>query len=88
MTTEPLRVINVFDGFQIFRGGSITLTQSNFFVPAVPEGSRTIVTWEGDVENSAPLNGFTENLTFNGTPLVDGINPLNNQFNSTLNQPG
>ncbi|MEM8548459.1 MAG: hypothetical protein AAGF46_09900, partial [Pseudomonadota bacterium] len=63
--TEPLRVINVFDGFQIFRGGSISLTQSNFVVPAVPEGRRTIVTWEGDVENSAPLGGFTENLTFN-----------------------
>ncbi|MEN7341979.1 MAG: hypothetical protein AAAFM81_03520 [Pseudomonadota bacterium] len=46
------------------------------------------MTWEGDVENSAPLNGFTENLTFNGTPLVDALNPLNNQFNSTLNQPG
>lgn len=88
LATEPLRVVNVFDGFQIFRGGSIALTQSNFVVPATPEGSRTIVTWEGDVENSAPLGGFTENLTYNGTPLTDGFNPLNNQFNSTLNVEG
>ena len=86
--TEPLRVINVFDGFQIFRGGSITLTATNFVVPATPEGRRTIVTWEGDVENSAPLGGFTENLTFNGAPLTDALNPLNNQFNSTINATG
>ncbi|MFK7887836.1 MAG: hypothetical protein AB8G16_13330 [Gammaproteobacteria bacterium] len=86
--TEPLRVINVFDGFQIFRGGSITLNPSNFVVPATPDGRRTIVTWEGDVENSAPLGGFSENLTFNGTPLIDGLNPTNNQFNSTINNTG
>ncbi len=83
--TEPLRVINVFDGFQIFRGGSITLNPSNFVIPATPDGRRTVVTWEGDVENSAPLGGFSENLTFNGAPLIDGLNPPNNQFNSTIN---
>ncbi|MEO1573965.1 MAG: hypothetical protein AAFU65_03305 [Pseudomonadota bacterium] len=86
--TEPLRVINVFDGFEIFRGDSITLNPSNFVIPGTPDGRRTVVTWEGDVENSAPLGSFTENLTFNGTPLVDGLNPLNNQFNSTINATG
>ncbi|MFV1998108.1 MAG: hypothetical protein ACC641_08865, partial [Acidiferrobacterales bacterium] len=30
---EPLRVINVFDGFQYFRGSSVTLTPSNFRIP-------------------------------------------------------
>ncbi len=83
--TEPLRVINVFDGFQVFRGGSISLNPSNFVVPSSPDGRRTVVTWEGDVENSAPLGGFSENLTFNGSPLIDGLNPANNQFNSTIN---
>ncbi|MFK8017778.1 MAG: hypothetical protein AB8G17_20310 [Gammaproteobacteria bacterium] len=86
--TEPLRVINVFDGFQIFRGGSITLNPSNFVIPALPDGRRTVVTWEGDVENSAALGGFSENLTFNGSPLIDALNPLSNQFNSTINATG
>ncbi|MEM7084008.1 MAG: hypothetical protein AAF465_14865 [Pseudomonadota bacterium] len=83
--TERLRVINLFDGFQIFRGGSITLTPDNFVIPASPDGSHAIVTWEGDVENSAPNSGFAEQLTFNGTALVDALNPTNNQFNSTIN---
>ncbi len=84
-TTERLRVINLFDGFEIFRGGSITLTPNNFIIPANPDGSHAVVTWEGDVENSAANNGFTERLQFNGTSLMDGFNPTNNQFNSTIN---
>ncbi|MEM7254050.1 MAG: DUF11 domain-containing protein, partial [Pseudomonadota bacterium] len=87
-TTERLRVINLFDGFQYFRGSSITLTPNNFVAPASPDGKHSIVTWEGDVENSTSLGGVTENLTFNGTDLIDALNPLNNQFNSTINTLG
>lgn len=87
--SEPLRVINVFDGFQYFRGSSLTLTPNNFVVPnSGIDGKHGILTWEGDVENSAALGGFTEALTFNGTALTDGLNPLNNQFNSTINVLG
>ncbi|MCH9673361.1 MAG: DUF11 domain-containing protein, partial [Gammaproteobacteria bacterium] len=87
-TTERLRVINLFDGFQFFRGSSITLTPNNFVAPANPDGKHTVVTWEGDVENSAPLGLVSETLSFNGTPLIDGFNPTNNQFNSTINSLG
>lgn len=84
--SEPLRVINVFDGFQYFRGSSLTLTPNNFVIPnSGIDGRHGVLTWEGDVENSAALNGFTEDLTFNGTELTDGFNPVNNQFNSTIN---
>lgn len=83
--TERLRVINLFDGFEIFRGGSITLTPNNFIIPNNPDGSHTVVTWEGDIENSAINNGFTERLEFNGAALTDGANPVSNQFNSTIN---
>ena len=84
--SEPLRVINIFDGFQYFRGSSITLTPDNFTIPPSGiDGRHSILTWEGDVENSASLNGFNEALTFNGSALTDGLNPLNNQFNSTIN---
>jgi uncharacterized repeat protein (TIGR01451 family) len=88
-TAEPLRVINVFDGFQFFRGSSITLSPNNFTIPSSGiDGSHGILTWEGDVENSASLNGFNEALTFNGNTLTDGLNPANNQFNSTINVLG
>jgi len=88
-TAEPLRVINVFDGFRFFRGSSITLTPNNFTIPATGiDGRHGILTWEGDVGNSASLGGFNEALTFNGNTLIDGLNPANNQFNSTINVLG
>ncbi|MEM7077187.1 MAG: hypothetical protein AAF513_01040 [Pseudomonadota bacterium] len=91
---EPFRVINLFDGFQQFRGSQIQLTPTNFVVPGAPiDGRIGILSWEGDVENSAALNGVSENLIFDGAStaaqsLIDGFNPLNNQFNSTINSLG
>ncbi|HYD78407.1 MAG TPA: DUF6701 domain-containing protein [Paucimonas sp.] len=88
--SEDLRVINVFEGFQAFRGSSITLTPNNFVIPSSPiNGKHAYITWEGDVGNSGSLNGFSEGLTFNGTVLQDGSNPSNNQFNSvsTITSP-
>lgn len=83
---EPLRAVNVFDGFQYFRGGTLSLSANNFVIPATGiDGKHGVLTWEGDVENSAGMSGFTEALTFNGTPLTDALNPANNQFNSTIN---
>jgi MSHA biogenesis protein MshQ len=85
--SEPLRVVNVSDGFQAFRGAQLAIIDTNFQAPA----SGTIdsfvshVTWEGDTENSSAFNGQTENLRFQGTALTDALNPLNNQFNSASN---
>jgi uncharacterized repeat protein (TIGR01451 family) len=95
---ETLHVVNVWEGFQGYRGASFTLTPSNFIVPTpapgTPLSSRILVlTWEGDSGNSAPFGGFNENLTFcsptpcAGIPLTDASNPLNNQFNSTVDMP-
>jgi len=87
--SEPLRVINVFDGFQYFRGSALTLNPSNFVIPnSSIDGKVGILTWEGDAGNSAAQGGFTEDLTFNGTALTDVLNPANNQFNSTINVLG
>ncbi len=86
--TERTRVLNVFDGFQFFRGSAINLTLANFRASASPDGSLSVITWEGDSENSGSLGGFTESLVFNGTTLTDGFNPSNNQFNSTVNGIG
>ena len=82
-STEDLRVVNLFEGFQHYRGSSITLSPANFRIPVAPiNGKLAQITWEGDAGNSAILNGFTERLTFNGSILSDASNPINNQFNS------
>jgi len=91
---ENLRAINVFDGLQFFRGSSLTLTPDGFRVPTAPiDGRMTIVAWEGDPQNSTPLNGFSEQLTFNGNTLNDGINvagsdPLLQPYDGTVNSIG
>jgi uncharacterized repeat protein (TIGR01451 family) len=84
--SQPLRVVNLSDGFQGFRGAQVAIVDNNFQVPATGiDAFVSHVTWEGDVENSTALNGQTENLRFQGTPLTDALNPLNNQFNSASN---
>jgi uncharacterized repeat protein (TIGR01451 family) len=91
---ENLRAINVFDGLQFFRGSSLTLTPDGFRVPTAPiNGRMAIVAWEGDPQNSTPLNGFSEQLTFNGNALDDGINvagsdPLLQPYDGTVNSIG
>lgn len=80
---EDFRVVNLFEGFELFRGSSITLNPSNFRVPAAPiNGKHAYLTWDGDEGNSGGLNGLTERLRFNGTILSDATNPNSNQFNS------
>ncbi len=91
--SEPLRVINLYDGFQYFRAGAIQLTPGNFQIPSQGcddsgECKWGVLTWEGDVENSAPLNGFTEDLFVNGVQMTTAANPPNHQFNSTIDLLG
>lgn len=89
--TEPFRTINFFEGFQNFWGSSITLSPSNFVIPnSGIDGRFAILTWEGDAGNSGTRNGVTENLFFDGQNTAnqaqtDGLNPINNQYNSTIN---
>jgi uncharacterized repeat protein (TIGR01451 family) len=80
--SEPLRVINVFDGLLYYQNSSLSLTPNNFQIPAIGiDGKHGVLTWEGD----ATLGGASETLTLNGTALTDALNPANNQFNSTIN---
>ena len=91
---EDLRAVNLFDGFQLFRGSSLTTTLNNFRVPPAPiNGQVTHVTWEGDPQNSGGLNGVTESLTYQGNILDDGLvppgsNPTLQQFDGTVNSVG
>lgn len=91
---EPLRAINVFDGLQYFRGSSITLTADGFRVPATGgNGKFAVITWEGDPANSTALDGFSEELRFDGSLLDDGIvvsgsDPTQQPFDGTVNTLG
>lgn len=84
---EPFRVLNIYEGFQYIRYGSLTLSLTNFKTPD-PLGTATgrvgHITWEGDLS----LNQDGENLTFNGYTLTDSLNASGNQFNSKSNVDG
>jgi len=85
-SSEDFRVVNLFEGFQAFRGSSVTRQPGNFEIPVAPiNGKHGAITWEGDAGNSAILNGFSENISYNGTSLTDATNPLAAQFNSRSN---
>lgn len=85
----PTHVVNVYDGFQYYRGGEISLTMNNFRIAETGiDGKASHLTWEGDAENSGALGGYSENMLVNGSSLTDAFNPLNNQFNSTINVLG
>lgn len=88
--SEPLRVVNLFDGYQGFRDTFISLTPTNFVIadnPAAKGGRHAHITWEGDSGNSQTLT-YSETLQFNGNTLIDSGNPSNNQFNSYSNVIG
>lgn len=85
-SAEDFRVINIFDGFEIYYGSAISFIADNFQIPVSPiNGKMTHISWEGDEGNSGSLNGFSETLLFNGNVLSDADNPQNNQYNSTIN---
>lgn len=86
-SSEPFRMLNLYEGFQYMRYSGITLNLSGFRVPN-PIGSATgrvaHITWEGD----GTLDGLGENLRFNGYEMTDHQNPTGNQFNSRSNIDG
>jgi uncharacterized repeat protein (TIGR01451 family) len=86
LSSEVKKSVNIYDGFQIFKGSQITVTPNNFYVPySLVSGKMTHITFEGDKENSTSLSGYNEEVKFNGTSLTDSYNPVNNQFGSMSN---
>lgn len=92
--SEPLHAVNIFDGFQFFRGSSINLTASGFRIPPnFVSGRFTFSHFDGDPQNSTAVNGFAELLSLNGNPLDDGIvapasNPTQQPYDGTINGAG
>ncbi len=90
-TSEPLRVINIFDGFRSFWGDDFDLVPNNFVIASNPtsaDGKHAHITWEGDEGNSQERSNHTESLTFEGNDLTDFNNPEENQFNGYSNTHG
>lgn len=86
---ESNRVVNVYDGFEYYRGGEIVVVADNFRIAATDiDGKACHITWEGDETNSQDSGGYRESLSFNGADLTDVLNPTGNQFNSTVNVLG
>lgn len=82
-------MVNLFEGFQLIYGESVTLIPNNFTIPSAPiNGKHAYLTWDGDAGNSGTRNGFNEGLTFNGSSLSDANNPPNNLHNSISNING
>lgn len=92
--SEPLHAVNIFDGFQFFRGSAINLTASGFRIPAnFVSGRFTFSHYDGDPQNSTPVGGFSEQLSLNGNALDDGIvapasNPTQQPYDGTINVQG
>ena len=91
LDTDPLRLVNVFEGFDSFWGGSLELEPKNFQVPNVlPDssinyGKHAHVTWEGDPQISSSRNNFDENLKFQDATLSFlPTNPAGEQYNATI----
>jgi uncharacterized repeat protein (TIGR01451 family) len=88
---EPLRVVNLYDGFKSFRGDAITLNPDNFIIAqnaAALGAKHAHITWEGDAGNSNDFNNQSEALVFENNSLTDTNNPTDNQFNSFSNTIG
>lgn len=76
----PLNQLNVYDGLQAVSQteNSLTLTLNDLNV-IDPAGAKLgFIAWEGDADLANQ-----ETFKFNGFDLTNGINPLNNAFNST-----
>jgi len=75
------KTLVLYDGFDLERNGSTSYLLSGIYASAPPEAKATFLLWEGD----SNLGGSGESLMFNGSTLSDGLNPVNNVYNSTIN---
>ena len=87
-SSQPYRVLNLYEGFQYYQNGSVSTTVGNLRVPspltAAMTGRIGHITFEGD--GATTQSG--EDISFNGTRMTDALNPSGNQFNSKSNING
>ena len=86
LSSEPLRVLNIYEGFQHLRDTGVVVNASNFrwdrtAAPTEEKARIGHITWEGD----PTVAQDRENVIFEGKTLVDANNPAGNPFNSFSN---
>ncbi len=78
------KTLVLYDGFDLERNGSTSYLLAGIFAADPPEAKSIFLVWEGDVD----LGGANEKLEFNAGAQSDGLNPVNNVYNSTINSLG
>ncbi|MBW4535377.1 MAG: hypothetical protein KME09_15685 [Pleurocapsa minor HA4230-MV1] len=81
---DKLNTIKLYEGFKASRNESVNYTLGGIQVANNPVAKFTMLLWEGD----ASLGGVNEKLGFNNNTLIDLLNPITNQFNSSINTLG
>ena len=85
LSTEPLRVLNIYEGLQYLRNTQLTVTANNFrwdssWLPTNDKARAAHIVWEGD-----PALQSGESVTLDDNVLSNDNNPAGNQFNSFSN---
>jgi len=80
----PFRHISVYDGYQEYgNGNAVSVPLQNFLTPLIGEvnAQATFIALDGDA-------GKSDEVTFNGTPLTNALNPPGDFGNSTISKSG
>ena len=78
------KTLVVYDGFDLERNNATNYLLTGIYAVDPPEAKTSFLLWEGDES----LGGAQEELEFNNANLWDGLNPVNNVYNGTINSLG
>lgn len=80
----PFRHVSIYDGYQTYGGGTaIDVNFTDFLTPLMGpvDAQMTFIALDGDA-------GKGDQVAFNGQPLVNALNPVNDFGNSTISNDG
>ncbi|MEM8675372.1 MAG: hypothetical protein AAGF83_16080 [Cyanobacteria bacterium P01_G01_bin.67] len=81
LPADKVNTLELYDGLEVSRNQTVNYTLSGIEVASDPIAKFSMLVWEGDQS----LGGATESFAFNNNTLTDTYNPLQNQFNSSIN---
>ena len=81
LENNKLNTIKLYEGLKASRNQSTDYTLDEIKVATDPIAKFSMLLWEGDIS----FKGVDESFSFNGNTLTDIYNPLENQFNSSIN---
>jgi len=81
LASNKINTIKIYEGLSPSRNETINYSLTGIKVATDPIAKFSMLLWEGDYS----LSGIDESFAFNGNTLSDTYNPLENQFNSSIN---